>query len=341
MANGTTVLDIKKEVLQRVGEKDDGTSDLDARALSYINKCQQKIIAGASEFDLDLGEPWPWAKSPFRGVITILPAYGTDFGNGSINCTFNSKNGTFSAIPTMNGSNISLKGYWLNLQQANEWYQIITHVSGTLAFTLDTTYNDATVNLSPFIAAPLDYTLAATGQSATPPTELGGIQRLASPLEVYRNQTFDNDNEYKCYGVDIREMRRQYPLALIELGIPTRFAITTQVDGTINIRFNKYTDIQTRMDFDYLPVPQDVTATPDASPVIPREFRDVLVYGPAYWLALDKNDDRAQQYLLMTQSILKAMIADSRKKRDHVQKQKAVLVPRWDNVNQKKRILYT
>jgi hypothetical protein len=54
----------------------------------------------------------------------------------------------------------------------------------------------------------------------------------------------------------------------------------------------------------------------------------------------DKADDRGPSYLQMTQGILKAMIMDARKKRDHMQKQKAALIPRYDQTNQKKRITY-
>lgn len=336
MANGETTRDIHLEILSRVGEKTDGSSPYHQRALTYLNKMYQKIISGASEFELDLGEPWPWAKSSARGIITLQPYFGTDNSQGFINCTFNSANGTFSTIPVQNGVNISLAGYWVNLEEGSEWYQILTHVAGTLNFTLDSVFNDQNQTNQSFIAILLDYTV-----NAVLTTERGGIQRFAAPFETYRNQTFDNDNEYKVYGVDVREMRRQYPLALIELGIPTRFAIMTQKDGVITVRFNKYTDIQTRVEYEYIPVPIDLTSSPESVPVLPREFRDVLLYGPMYWLAMDKNDSRAPEFKTNAVDLLKAMIMDARKKRDHIGRNKGYMVPRWDNVNQKKRILYT
>lgn len=330
MPNGETANDLHLEILRKCGEKDDGTSDYHDRALGYLNKCYQKIIAGACEFDLDIGEPWPWAISSSKIILNILPFYST----GTIALTFNSTAGTFSTIPQVNSSNVSLQNYWIQTTSMGEWYQISSHVSGSTSFTLDGTFNDTTVTASSFMAVLVDYTL--TAQSS----ELGGIQRLAGPFEVYRTQSYDNDNEYRIYGVDFREFTRTNPISIIQLGVPTRFAITSQNDGVIGVRFNKYIDVQTRAEIQYIPVPADLTSNPDQTPIIPREFRDVLVYGPSYWLSLDKNDDRAPMYLQQTQGIIKAMIMDSRKKRDHVQKQKAVLIPRWDLLNNKKRIRY-
>ena len=341
MANGETSEDLLKDILRRCGEKDDGTSDFHEQALVYLNKAYQKIISGSSEFEVDIGEPWPWAKSPNKIILTLLPFIGTNTtSNLTANFSFDSTAGSFSLAPQINGVNISVQGWWIQTTASSEWYNITAHISGSTSFTLDTEFNDTTVTNSEFLACLLDYQLQAIGQTTSPQTEPGGIQRLAAPMEVYRQQSFDNDNEYKIYGIDIREMRRLYPMSVLELGIPTRFCITTQVNGIFNVRFNKYTDIQTRADIDYIPVPLDLTSSPDSIPVIPREFRDVLVYAACFWIMTDKADDRGPSYLQMTQGILKAMIMDARKKRDHMQKQKAALIPRYDQTNQKKRITY-
>lgn len=338
MANGETSEDLLKDILRRCGEKDDGTSDLHEQALIYLNKCYQKIISGSCEFDVDIGEPWSWARSQSKITVVLPPFVGTNnAANLTVQFTYNSTAGTFSTAPQVNGVNVSVKGWWIQTTAASEWYQITAHISGATSFTIDSVFNDPTTGVSEFLACQLDFTLNAINLNNSEP---GGIQRFASPAEVYRQQSFDNDNEYKVYGIDIREFRRIYPLSVLELGIPTRFCITSIQNGVVNIRFNKYTDIQTRIDFDYIPVPLDLTSSPDSIPIVPREFRDVLVYGPCYWLLTDKADDRAPSYLTMTQGILKAMIMDARKKRDHMQKQKAALIPRYDQTNQKKRITY-
>ena len=339
MANGETAGDLHKEILRRCGEKDDGTSDFHAVALTYLNKAYQKVIAGSDEFNLDIGEPWPWAKSTSKITLTIPSYVGTNATNSlTATLTYNSTSGTFSQAPQVNSSNISLAGWWFQTTAASEWYLIATHVSGSTAFTLDTTFNDSSVVAGSFLAILLDFTLTAVNLNGSEP---GGIQRLAAPMEVYRQQTFDNDNEYKIYGIDIREMRRIYPLSVIEMGVPTRFAITSQSnEGVFKIRVNKYSDIQTRADVEYIPVPLDLTSNPDSIPVIPREFRDVLIYIPCAWLMKDKADDRSDSYIQLGTGVLKAMVQDARKKRDHIQKQKAVIVPRLDYVNQKKRITY-
>lgn len=337
MANADTTSELHKSVLRKCGEKDDGSSEFHATALDYINRVYQKIISGSAEFEVDLGDVWPWAKSANVGILTLQPWFGSQNpGQGNVTLTFGSVNGTFSLIPQQNAMNISLAGYYIQPTNGNfEWYKIATHVSGSTAFTLDGPFNSQLpagdyVN-GPFTACLLDYTLTVP--------EVGGIQRLASPFEIYRTQTFDNDQEAKIYGIDIREMRRLYPLNLITVGMATRFAVTYQQDGVIKVRFNKYPDVQTRAEYEYIPVPTDLTSNPDTTPIIPREFRDALVYGAAYYLCTDKNDDRAQTYLALTQAILKALIEDIRKNKDHTQKTKATLVPRLDLVNQKKKIL--
>lgn len=345
MANGETASDLKKEVLDRCGEKDDGTSGFDATALSYINKAQQKIIAGSSEFELDIGEPWPWAISPNKVTVTNLAYVGTNYTSSlTVDFTFNSATGTFSQAPQYpTGTNVSLKGWWVQTTAASEWYLITAHTAGQTTFTIDTPFNgwQGAAN-SEVLAILLDYTLQAANPNGTEP---GGIQRLAGPGICYLQQSYDNDNEYRVYQSDIREFQRQYPLSVIEMGMPTRFCITSINNGTtdsqqLNIRFNKYNDQQSRIDFSYIAVPLDLTSNPDSIPIIPREFRDVLVYIACWWLLRDKADDRQDSYKQDAQNVLKAMIMDARKKRDHTQKQKAALIPRWDNINQKKRITY-
>ena len=338
MANGESANDLKKEVLNRCGEKDDGTSDFDGTALSYLNKAQQKVFAGSSEFELDMGEPWQWAKSQSKITVTLPPFVGTNQTQSLLaTFTYNSASCTFSQAPQINGVNVSLTGWWIQTTAASEWYLITAHVSGATVFTIDTVFNDANAVSSSFIAIQLDFTLTAVNLNNSEP---GGIMRIAAPAECYRQQSYDNDNEYKVYGVDLREMRRQYPLSVIEEGVPTRFAVTSQLNGVFTIRFNKYADLQTRLDFEYIAVPPDLTSNPDTIPAIPREYRDVLVYIASWWIMRDKADDRQDSYKQDVQNSLKAMIMDARKKRDHVQKQKAALVPRWDNINQKKRITY-
>jgi hypothetical protein len=348
MANGETTQDLLEEVLRRCGEVNDGTSEYQSTALAYLNKAQRSVIAGSSEFGIDVGEAWPWAFGQKEIILTLQAAIGTDLGStATVNFTFNSPTITFSSAP-VNASNaqISVQGWWIQDNSSSEWYYITQHTLGSTTATLDTTFNgtfdsNASEPNSPFICCQLDYTLTAVGQTTSPPTEPGGIMRLADAMEVYFQQDFSNDNEYKIYGSDIREFKRQYPLSLLELGVPTRFCITSQSNtGTFNVRFNKYIDQQMRVNVPYIPVPIDLTNNPDSVPVLPIEHRDVLTYIAIYWLMTEKHDPDAQNYLQLAQNKVKAMIMDARKKRDTSNKLKGVLVPRWDQVNQRKRILY-
>lgn len=344
MANGETVKDLHLDTLRRCGEKDDGTSDYHEQALVYLNKAYRSIIAGSCEFDVDIGECWPWAFGAQEIVLTLNPPVGTNWNQSlTVNLTYNSSSGSFSSPPQnfKTLSNVSVQGWWIQTTASSEWYYITQHTLGSTAFTIDSVFNDTTTTLSSFLCCQLDYTLTAVGQLTSPPTEPGGIMRLTDAMECYRQQDYSNDNEYKIYGVDTREFKRQYPLSIIELGVPTRFCITAQSNtGVFTVRFNKYIDCQSRANIQYIPVPIDLTSNPDAVPIIPIEHRDVLIYIACFWLMKDKTDSRGADYLQLAQAKLKALTQDARKKMDQQQKLKGVLVPRWDQVNQKKRIRY-
>lgn len=335
MANLDTTAEILKSVLLKCGELQDGTSKYHSIALSYINETYQKIIAGSSEYGLDVGEPWIWARGSSPLIITLLPFIGQNTtaagaSAGTIALTYGSTSGTFSTPPQVNSANISVQGWWIQLVGSYESYRIATHTLGATSFTIDGPFNDATVTAASFSAFQIDYTLTAS--------EVGGISRLAGPMIVYRNQTFDSDQEGKIYGSSDQEFKKDNPLHLIEIGVPNMFCITSDSDGIPTVRFNKYVDAATRVEIPYIPVPVDLTENPDTTPIIPRRFRHALVWGPAEMLARDKYDDRADAYEKRFSTILEAMKRDDSRVRDKTSKNRGRLVPRPDLLHRQRKI---
>lgn len=334
MANLDTTSEILKSILQKCGELQDGTSKYQSIALSYLNEAYQKIVARSSEYNLDAGQPFTWSRAATPLIINLAPFIGENSGTpgtsaGSAMLTYGTTAGVFSTPPQVNNANISVQGWWITLDGAYETYRIATHVSGSTNFTLDGQFNDPTATLN-FTCFQIDYTLTVP--------ETGGIASLAGPFIVYRNQTYDGDQEGKIYETSLEEFRKDNPLHLIEVGVPTVFAVTSKTDGVYTVVFNKYMDTSTRIEIPYVPVPADLTDAPDTTPIIPRNFRNALVYGPAEMLARDKHDDRADAYAKRFSDILEAIKRDEYRAMNHNSKRIGQMVPRQDLLHRRRKI---
>lgn len=311
MANLTTTSDILLSTLSRVGELESSSSPYYTKALEYINEIYLKILGGANVFDLDMGEPWVWAKSQYPGVLQLNPVNDT----GTVTLTKASTSGTFSSAPST-----SMAGYYLKIDDRPEYFRIATHTASATAFTLDAAYTDTSGSGLTFKAIPLNYSLTSS------------VLRLFEPMVVYRDQGVLADEDGKIYGIDLNSLKKEYPLTRLEQGVPTRFAQFYDTDGTISVRFNKYVETETRVEYEYIPIPTALTASPDLTPLIPREFREALVYGAAYFLCLDKDDSRADSYLQITQAVLRAMMKANRKELKDYGLNRGRLLPRYEQV---------
>lgn len=314
MANYNSTADLKKEVLQACGELTDGTSSYDAQVITYLNVTQHTIVAGGKELNIEMGEPWSWAKSANPGTLVLDPPYTT----GTITLTNGSVNGVFSGAPAA-----SLAGRLLKVDNRPEYFRIATHTGGATAFTLDTAYTDSSGAGLGFKAYKLDYTTASS------------IVRLVGPLRAHRLQGLsDNDrstNSGEISGMEVNQFNQQFPLIYLEDGTPTAFCQLSKTSGgVITLRMNRSVQTQTKVEYDYIPVPADLTDSDLSIPLVPREHRTTLVYCAAFKLSLDKNDSRAQNYEKLAVSGLEAMVQANRRERQHQSKQKGRIVPRRD-----------
>lgn len=150
MANFRTTADILDSVLSKSGEVTNGNSPYESRALEYLNRIYHAIISGGTEFNMEVDEPWVWAKNPSPIVIELQPKYNT----GSLTLTNGSAAGTFSSAPAS-----SLQGWFIKVNSRAGVFKIATHTAGATSFTLDGSYDGTTGSSLNFEAFKLDYEL--------------------------------------------------------------------------------------------------------------------------------------------------------------------------------------
>lgn len=315
--------DILKSVLRHCGEVDDGSSyySQNGQALDYINKAHVAILGGGNEFDFELSKPWSWAVTKDPQVLVLQPKYE----NGSVTANLGQTGVAFSVAPS-----ISLQGYLLKISDRPDFMRIKYHVAGSTFATLDGAYADASGTFG-FMAILIDYPLSL------PPN---GILRLTQALTVYRTQDQNGDEEGKIYFIDESQMARDYPVRRIMTGTPNNYSILFKdKDGNYFIRFDKTVADPTRVEWKCIPIPDPLVDSTTNFPIIPVEHRDCLDYAASFMLLTDKNDDRAPQFLQLTQTKLKAMQKAEEKQKTHTSKMRGKLIPRGDLYQRGKRLI--
>lgn len=155
MSNYRNTNDLKKEVLKKCGELQDGTSAYDSYALTYLNNLYRNVLSGGNEFNVDLSEPWSWAIVKRPLVITLLPAIST----GSVTATLGSYTVTFSVAPLDTfGNSISVKGWHLKVDNLDEYYIVQAHNAGATTAFIDVAFTETTTTTT-FNLYKFDYDL--------------------------------------------------------------------------------------------------------------------------------------------------------------------------------------
>lgn len=233
---------IKRSVLFRSGELTDGTSSYDDKALEYMNQIYRSILSGGNEFNLDLGQPWVWAKSPAPGTLVLQTQYDNTTENATLTMVNGSPNGVFDVAPS-----ISLKGQWIYINNTGDYYRVSDHKAGDFTITLDAPFTDASAAKLPFVVYFLEYDLSPK------------INRLLAPMVVDKQQEFNAPLDGRIYGVDITNLNDNYPIKFIDNVVPIVFAqVARTVENKIRVRFNSQVNYQTRVSFDYIPVYSDL-----------------------------------------------------------------------------------
>lgn len=159
MAQFRNTVDILNEVLQKSGEPTNGNSPFQTIALTYLNKAHHAIIGGGSFLNVNVDEPWVWARAHFPMVIELQPA----FTNGYITAIQGSNNIALSVSPTnpYTGSASSIEGWHLQALGLSSVYKIMSHTAGSTVAQLDSSFVDTTGTYS-FRAFQIDYPIFPT-----------------------------------------------------------------------------------------------------------------------------------------------------------------------------------
>lgn len=316
--------DIKKSVLRHCGEVDNGTSfyDTNGQVMDYINKAHVAILSGGNEFNVELSKAWSWAVIPFPAVIVLQPPFSN--AGGGVTVTSMSNKIVFSTAPS-----ISLAGYWLQVTDRSDYMRINTHQAHSVNATIDGPYADSSGSGLDFRAILVDYKLAP---------QPNGILRLTKAMVVYRAQELQGDEEQKIYYADENQMERDFPMRRTTDGTPVFFAVNQKdPNGVYTVRFNRSPTLLTRVEYKYIPIPAPLLDSTTNFPIIPVEHRDCLDFAASYFLCLDKNDDRAQEYLALTEQKLKAMQKAEEKQKTQASKYRGKLIARGDDYQRASR----
>ena len=319
MANYISAQDIINDALNRAGELTDGTSAYGASALSYLNKWYMILMGGSNEFGLEVGEPWVWAKAQYPATLTLKTPYTT----GTISLTTGSTSGTFSAAPSS-----SLAGTYLEIGGNDEKFRIVTHTAATTSFTLDSQFNGTTASGLTYLAHYLDYDLTAA------------IIRLIAPFRSQKVSNWKFDWDGKIEGIIKSRFDDDYPLHRLRRGTPTHFCITRKDDtGLYTVQFSHSVQSNTRVTYDYIPLPTLLTNSGSSIPALPREHRIALSHGVTYQLMVDKNDARAAEVLNVCRASFEAMVQANKREHSNINPDYGKLIPRMDNTNYTLRYL--
>ena len=158
---------------------------------------------------------------------------------------------------------------------------------------------------------------------------LHAIERLPEPLSVHRS---NDEPKNKIFEIDPKLMSLEHQLHLIREEIPTRFAtVRKKPDGTLVIRFNAYPAEITRVEIPWIPEPLDLKDNSTSEPLLPVNFRSILAYGAAHFIAEDRADDKATSFLAKAVAELQAMIQQVRKQHSGNNPNYGRLIPRRDS----------
>lgn len=147
MAQFRNTADIFTEVLQKAGEPTNGNSDFQTVGLTYLNRAHHAIIGGGSIFNLNVDEPWVWARSRNPIILELQPVFNT----GQAQITQGDINLYFSSAPS-----ISLEGWNFQIYSGSTVYRITSHAAGSTAAQIDSSFIDSAGTYN-FRAFKLDY----------------------------------------------------------------------------------------------------------------------------------------------------------------------------------------
>lgn len=150
MSQVRTTEDLVSSVLRRCGEPTDGTSLFATQALDYLDQIHKTVMTGGSEFNLDVDEPWIWARAKRPLILELQPKFDT----GTITLSNDSTLCSLSTPPAY-----SLAGWYIQVDGYREWYRVASHAASQIPLELDSPFQGDSSTTATFKVVKLDYDL--------------------------------------------------------------------------------------------------------------------------------------------------------------------------------------
>lgn len=297
--------------LQFAGEDGGGNSPLQSDALDLMNQAYLNILKGPSEYDLDYGECFPWAKEETPLSLILLPPYEA----GTVAMVEDSAGGSFSVAPS-----VSMVDRVLKCENSDDYYIITAHTAGMTPFTVNAAFTGSDGSYS-FKAMKLIYDLGSS------------VLRISEPIRHYRRPSLTTD-EQMISRIDLNIFKTHYPWASIQQGIPSRFAVWKQSDTVFKVIFNRYVDEKVKLDVDWIAYPTALLDDAGSTPIIRVEDRMALVYmTAAYLYNMKKGDENSHaKYISLAKRYIDSMVGKKIIEEEKGSSYFGQLTPRMDQI---------
>jgi len=317
MANLTTVNDILLDALWKAGEITDPTMATTSdpfylKGLNYINEVHLDLKRGNGPQSPDANITFRWAIKDPASVLILEPKYDT----GTISVANNSASATLSTV-----SAASRAGWYLIIPGEDDVPRVLTHIGGSAAVTLDGVWTGDTGATETFKLVNIQYDLGSSD-----------IIRIVEPFRVYSLGT--EGDEFLITSMDSAQFASEWPVGDLRSGVPTKFRIVKETDGTVKIQVNKYQDTDLlRVEYDYIDISTDLTV--NDTPEVPRDYRAVMSNWVAGLLLQDKNDNKAAGFFQLAQAGFLTMVKNEQYKSHRTSTRLGKVSPRRDKAGRR------
>lgn len=123
------------------------------------------------------------------------------------------------------------------------------------------------------------------------------------------------DDQHEVRGISYEEMRKKWPMNQRTAGVPQNFCMI----GDRQVQFSHYGGATSgdliKVDYYYAKQPADLTQS--SVPVVPKQYRKILVDWTLAFLYEAKNDERAQSSTVMASRGITAMARENRRRQSY------------------------
>ncbi len=313
--------------------------------------------SGLTTFSLDAAFPQSSYASTyncFQLEYELVPSYliidqyndTIDFtSKGTVSQTATLTHGTYTpaalathAATVLTSADTNLNTYSGAYDTIKRTFSLTSNLGGTATAIFTLTGNGTNYYRSGLQELGFDFSTQSGSASYSGAYPLGATARLTQPARIYYGYAFGYGAESgQVCSIDPIAFDRDYPLIDIRQGTPQYFCITGEkaLDGKMSVRLNKYPATPMRVEFDHISYPRDLQNNAQSVPRIPRKYLPVLEFGASYYLLLDKNSDKAAQYLALAQQKLKAMMKANRTDLEKTSRNFGAVIARADLMPEK------